>query len=116
MSSTNYACYIFINKRLSMGKGKCCSQTAHGMRYLCEHLSSQSKYVQETWDKWENNGGRTIVLYANNEAEIEELHSSYPSVKVHDAGCTQVASGSLTVLALYPKIHNRDEFKNKLVN
>lgn len=113
--SNQYACYIFINKRLNMGKGKCCSQTAHGMRYLQEELIFQSSYVSEVWKKWENEGGRTIVLYANNEKEMEEIHNSYPSVKVHDAGYTQVPSNSFTVLALYPKIHDPNEFKNKLV-
>lgn len=111
-----YACYIFINKRLSMGPGKKATQSCHGMRHLCRELHMQSSYVRETWELWEQySGGRVIALYAKDEEEMEELHSRYPSVKVIDSGLTQVAPNSFTVLALYPKIHDRNEFKNKLV-
>ena len=111
-----YACYIFINKRLSMGCGKKCGQSCHGIRNLFRDLHLQSKYVRDTWELWDQySGGRTIVLYAKDEEEMEELHNSYPSVKVIDAGLTQLSPCSFTVLALYPKIHNKSEFSNKLV-
>lgn len=115
--SEQYACYIFVNKRLAMGKGKIGSQSAHGMRALCTRINLQSQYVKDSWEKWERNSdGRTILLYAKDEAEMNEIHNSYPSEEIHDAGMTQVPAGSYTILALYPKIHDPTEFKNKLVN
>ena len=112
---TEYACYFFINKRLKMSSGKIGAQVSHGTRYLCRNIDNQKPFVRESWNNWENGLSRTLLLYAKDEDEMEELHNRYPSHKVIDAGLTQVPANSFTVLALFPKEYIPKEFPNKLV-
>ena len=107
---TEYACFIFVNDNLKMGTGKKMVQGCHGMIDLMRFLPDQKDYVKSCFDIWLNTGHKTITLRAT-EAQMEELYDSYPSVKIHDAGRTQVAPNSFTVLALYPKVHDPEEFK-----
>lgn len=100
---SQYACYMFINQRLKLKPGKVAVQCAHAMRYLMCDLHNQPKSVIEAWDAWQVEGGKTVCLKIANEAEMEEIHHSYQSVIVQDAGRTQCVPGSKTVLALFPK-------------
>jgi PTH2 family peptidyl-tRNA hydrolase len=112
MSSKEYTCYMFVNTSLKLKPGKVAAQTAHAMRILMNNLQNQSKFTKESWYVWENQGSKTIILKAVNENEMEEIHNSFPSIIVQDAGRTQCKPGSLTVLALYPK--QETVFLNKL--
>lgn len=107
----NYICYIFVNKKLKMKTGKIASQTCHGMRFISKNIINKSKYIRDIFEYWDIYcGGKTIILYAKDDIEMEELYNSYPSEKIIDAGLTQVNPNSFTVLALYPKNYIINEF------
>uniref|UniRef100_A0A6C0BEK8 peptidyl-tRNA hydrolase n=1 Tax=viral metagenome TaxID=1070528 RepID=A0A6C0BEK8_9ZZZZ len=109
-SGREYACYLFINSDLKMGTGKKIVQGCHSIVELMTSLDEKSEYVKECFNIWLETGHKTITLKAN-QKQMNEIHNMYPSVKIHDAGRTQVNPNSFTVLALFPKIHDKDEFK-----
>lgn len=100
--SSPYACYVFINTRLPMEKGKIAAQCMHAMRMAMNELPLRSREIREIWKIWEKTGSKTITLKAENEAEMATLISEYPGIEVRDAGCTQVPPDSFTVALLFP--------------
>jgi len=112
--STQHAMYYFVNKDLKMKGGKIAAQCSHGMQYVCENISIQSLYTRQVYAAWRDTGCAKIILYAT-ETQMEELYNSFPSEKVIDAGHTQVAPNSFTVLALYPRKRDDTFSEFKLV-
>lgn len=76
-------CYIFVNTKLGMNKGKIASQVGHGIHHLCKNLEDQPKYTKECWEQWETTGSAMIVLKSD-EAEMLRIHDEYPSCKIID--------------------------------
>lgn len=107
-----FAVYVFVNSSLGMSKGKIAAQCMHAMRYACGDLHNRSSYIRQSWELWENNGGKTITLKAKDDLELEELLEDYQGIIVRDAGCTQIAPGSKTVCILFPIEERKDGFKN----
>ena len=91
-----------------MGKGKIAAQVGHAA------VSSTLKSGKETPDlleSWLASGQKKICVKGNDAdhlLELEKLASTEGilSTKIHDAGHTQIPSGSLTVLALGPDIES----------
>merc|ERR1712226_90612 len=92
---------IAVRMDLKMGKGKIAAQCAHGA--LKAYLISPDSLRQS----WTFHGQTTIVTQINS---LEELRSLYetgrnlglPVAIIRDAGRTQVAHGSQTVVAIGP--------------
>lgn len=102
--SCPYACYVFINSSLNMGKGKVAAQCMHAMRMATRELRFKSSNTIDIWNEWEEYGAKTITLKADNEEEMLMLLSDYSGVEVRDAGCTQVPPDSFTVCMLFPMV------------
>jgi len=91
-----------------MGKGKIAAQAGHAA------VSSTLKCGKEAPDlleSWLASGQKKICVKgidADHLLALEKLASSEGilSTKIHDAGHTQIPSGSLTVLALGPDIES----------
>lgn len=100
--------HIFINNDLGMNKGKIASQVGHAVQHLIENLVS---FPNEEYLEWKKTGSKKIVLKVN-QSEIKEIIKKFAdkygnTAIIHDAGHTQVASGSLTCVGFAPKyIHN----------
>lgn len=98
--------YFVINSDLNMSKGKCCSQVAHVTQEITERIirsaydSTKLPEYYQTYMKWKN-GSAKIVLKAPEE-KLKELMKLDHCVAIHDAGRTQVESGSLTCIGFYP--------------
>lgn len=107
--------YIFVNNSLSMDKGKLCSQVGHVVGKTVERLVKKS--TQEYID-WSQCHCKKIVLKAT-EQQIAELTSFDGAISIHDAGRTQVAPNSLTVVGFPPRymcnvpknFYNKDMYK-----
>ncbi len=115
---TDYVMYIFINTSLSMGKGKIASQSAHIAQSITEEIIRSgyenrtppiSYYDYEKWKKYY--GSKKIVLKATIE-QMDELLKLENSRYIIDAGRTQIASGSMTVIGFFPSNKLTDIFKN----
>lgn len=115
MSDIEYVCYVFVNQELGMGCGKKCGQVGHGIGAIYRGIEYKSTYLKDCFEKWEQSGTKKIIMKAKDKAELEEISNNNPSELVYDAGRTQIPAGSLTVVALYPKVHIKGEFKNKLL-
>lgn len=95
---------LVVNDSLKMGKGKTGAQCAHAAVGIFETLvESKPALLQQ----WEDCGQPKICLKAKDDVEMRALAKSaaaagLPTFSVHDAGRTQVAAGSLTVLAIGP--------------
>ena len=106
-SSKEMTAYIIVNESLGMSKGKIASQSAHGILAMNRFLLANSI----NHSKWLSNGEKIVVVKASNDiinhllAEYEEkipTSNTFNIFPIHDAGRTEVESGSLTVLASTP--------------
>lgn len=95
---------LCVNQSLKMGTGKVGAQCAHAaVGVLQHHYSSHSVPIRQ----WEMFGQPKIALKVQDESEMAGLEAKaeaqgIPTYIVHDAGRTQIAAGSQTVLAIGP--------------
>ena len=93
-----------VNQELGMGKGKIAAQCGHAA-IGCYKLAL--KHCPGVLDDWEESGCTKIALKCPQEASLEEIAlraraKGIPCYLVEDAGQTQIAAGSRTVLGLGP--------------
>ncbi len=117
-SPVPHAMYIFVNKDLSMDKGKIAGQVGHVVQKMLEYilpivvkldaglvtmknLDEQTKTHVQSYLSWAKNGMAKIVLKAT-QIELEEFISKHNAFYVRDAGLTQIAPNSLTVVGFCP--------------
>jgi len=96
---------LIVNCGLKMGLGKVAAQVGHATFGLYQKMISSPNFKASLL-AWRSSGEITVVLRGDNEAHLKELQShasmaSCISFLVHDAGHTQVAAGSATVLAVF---------------
>ena len=109
--------YLVVNADLGMGKGKIAAQVGHVVQLLTEkmlteempsekmlgEMSSSSGWLL-VYDEWKRHGIKKIVLKAT-EKQLLELIADHPDcVYIRDAGLTQIAPGSLTVVGFPPQL------------
>lgn len=103
--------YLLVNSDLGMGKGKIAGQCGHAVQYLIEELVVRPI---PAYTHWRENGAAKIVYKAPQHV-LEMLLKKYPeAVAVRDAGLTQIAPNSLTVIGFPPVKESRRpvEFAN----
>ncbi|KAK5233201.1 hypothetical protein LTR99_003975 [Exophiala xenobiotica] len=95
---------LAVRTDLGMGKGKIAAQCSHATlacyKYLVNHPSSAPLLK-----RWEWGGQPKIAVQAKSEEELETLQAQAISLGlcariIHDAGRTQIAAGSATVLGV----------------
>ncbi|KIW58395.1 peptidyl-tRNA hydrolase [Exophiala xenobiotica] len=95
---------LAVRTDLGMGKGKIAAQCSHATlacyKYLLSHPSSAPLLK-----RWEWGGQPKIAVQAKSEEELETLQAQAMSLGlcariIHDAGRTQIAAGSATVLGV----------------
>merc|ERR1719317_588850 len=99
-----YKMVLVVRTDLKMGKGKIAAQCCHGCLGVFEIASA--RHPSEV-HQWRLTGAKKVVLKCKSEEELLALHSKakdlrIPCYLVQDAGRTQIARGSKTVLALGP--------------
>ncbi|XP_078065972.1 putative peptidyl-tRNA hydrolase 2 [Mustelus asterias] len=100
-----YKMVFVVNMELTMGIGKVAAQVAHAAVGLYQMMLEESDNWQQMLTTWDNDGGKKIVLKGQNAEHILELQEQacrlkLPNYLVVDAGKTQIAAGSHTVLAI----------------
>eukprot|EP00873_Tetraselmis_striata_P013830 jgi/Tetstr1/434094/TSEL_023238.t1 len=97
---------LVVRQDLKMGKGKIAAQCCHAavgvVMDLCEEPAGYSLMMQ-----WEANGATKVAVKAETEAVLLDVErrcgeAGIPSFMVIDAGRTQIAPNSRTVLAVGP--------------
>ncbi|KAI5055072.1 hypothetical protein GOP47_0030217 [Adiantum capillus-veneris] len=87
-----------------MGSGKIASQCAHAAVGIYEELMQSQRQLLLNWEQC---GQPKIVVTCKNQQEMNDLRAKakktgLPTFTVADAGRTQVAAGSKTVLVVGP--------------
>ncbi|XP_075102322.1 uncharacterized protein LOC107805286 isoform X2 [Nicotiana tabacum] len=95
---------LVVRQDLKMAQGKIASQCAHAATGMYAELMQSDRYLLR---QWEQCGQPKIVVTCKNQQEMNKLKEAaenigLPTFVVADAGRTQVASGSRTVLAVGP--------------
>ncbi|ODV67835.1 peptidyl-tRNA hydrolase [Hyphopichia burtonii NRRL Y-1933] len=101
---------LVVRQDLKMGKGKAAAQCLHAALALYKKITNPESeaYNPEMVNRWEYaNGQAKITLQVPNQEEMDTLFAQAMSLGVncyivHDAGRTQIAAGSATVLGLGP--------------
>ncbi len=95
-----------VRMDLKMGKGKLAAQCCHGALHVFDLIPNNPTWSR--WaDQWKEEGSAKIVVKVTSEPELVALHRKarqlgVPSIVIADAGRTQIAAGSKTVLAVGP--------------
>jgi PTH2 family peptidyl-tRNA hydrolase len=114
-----YKMVFVVNMELGMGVGKVASQVAHAAIGLYRVLIEEQQRFGEMLLAWEQFGETKIVLKGNNAAQLSELAKKattlgLPNYCIEDAGKTQVAPGSTTVLSVIGKIEDVNKVTGSL--
>ncbi|KAG9068118.1 hypothetical protein KI688_011711 [Linnemannia hyalina] len=99
-----YKMVLVIRTDLAMGKGKAAAQCCHATLANYKELS---KSGPKTLARWEYFGQAKVTLKVDNEEDMLMLQAQAMSIglaahTIRDAGRTQIAAGSRTVLAIGP--------------
>ncbi|KAG0071428.1 hypothetical protein BGZ89_010650 [Linnemannia elongata] len=99
-----YKMVLVIRTDLNMGKGKAAAQCCHATLANYKELSRKSP---KTLGRWEYFGQAKVTLKVDNEEDMLMLQAQAMSIglaahSIRDAGRTQIAAGSRTVLAIGP--------------
>jgi len=95
---------LVVNKELKMGKGKIAAQCCHAA-VAC--FKRAMKTCPAAVSAWERTGCAKIAVQCDSQDEMETImvqahQMGIPCYLVEDAGRTQIAAGSRTVLGLGP--------------
>jgi len=90
-----------------MQRGKVAAQCGHAVLGAFSKARRQGGPSREALRRWGRQGQAKIALAISDEAAIEDLEAKakalrLPTYVVVDAGRTQIAAGSLTVLGIGP--------------
>lgn len=96
-----------VNTQLDMGRGKQCAQVAHAAVTLAINiLTTANEDTSVKFNVWLTYGQKKIVLKGENIEQMTRLQeqasaAGLPNHIVTDAGHTQIAPGSKTVLVIF---------------
>lgn len=100
---------LVVRQDLKMGKGKAAAQCLHATLALYKKITSSTSasYNPQMVQRWERNGQAKITLQVPDQETMDMLFAQAMSIGVnaaiiYDAGRTQIAAGSATVLGLGP--------------
>lgn len=111
-----YTTYIIVNDDLNMSKGKIASQVGHLTETIAERImrtmyeSEKSKEFVMDYMKYAKTGRKKIILKGT-QKDLEELSKEKDAEYIIDAGRTEIAPGSLTVVGFLPSNKNKERFK-----
>ncbi len=98
---------LAVRTDLKMGKGKIAAQCGHATLGAFKKAQSAGEYWKDTLAYWESEGQKKIVIKVKTEEDLDQLThdikgQGIPCYVVRDAGHTQIAAGSKTVLGIGP--------------
>ncbi|OCK75484.1 PTH2-domain-containing protein, partial [Lepidopterella palustris CBS 459.81] len=107
-ANSNEECKLVLIVRTDLGmtKGKIAAQCSHAT-LACYKAFLRSSPNSPILRRWERHGQMKVALQVKSEEELEMLQAQALSLGlcaqiIHDAGRTQIASGSATVLGIGP--------------
>uniref|UniRef100_A0A0B6YQI6 peptidyl-tRNA hydrolase n=1 Tax=Arion vulgaris TaxID=1028688 RepID=A0A0B6YQI6_9EUPU len=118
VTTDSFKMVFVVNSELNMGVGKIAAQVAHAALSLFRYMM-EDDVKAEILLAWGHLGETKIVLKGENTMQLEVLAAQAASLQldryiVHDAGHTQVAPGSATVLGIFGKVDIVDKVTRTL--
>ncbi|XP_075430476.1 putative peptidyl-tRNA hydrolase 2 [Ascaphus truei] len=113
-----YKMVFVVNMELPMGTGKIAAQVGHAAVGLYQLVLKESK-TREMAYKWDEYGAKKVVLQGSSTIHLLELQAlalsmNLPTYLVQDAGRTQIAAGSQTVLSIMGEEESVNKVTGKL--
>ncbi|KAJ1111311.1 hypothetical protein NDU88_008647 [Pleurodeles waltl] len=113
-----YKMVFVVNMELSMGVGKIAAQVGHAAVGLYQLMQEEAKHREKVC-RWDEHGAKKVVLQGSTTAHLMELQAlalslGLPSYMVQDAGRTQIAAGSQTVLSIMGEEEEVDKVTGRL--
>lgn len=113
-----YKMVFVVNMELSMGVGKIAAQVGHAAVGLYQLMQGEAKH-REIVCRWDEHGAKKVVLQGSSTTHLMELQAlalslALPSYMVQDAGRTQIAAGSHTVLSIMGEEEEVDKVTGRL--
>ncbi|KAI6654260.1 Peptidyl-tRNA hydrolase 2, mitochondrial [Oopsacas minuta] len=101
----DYKMVLVVRNDLHMGKGKAAAQCAHGATSTYHSLIEEHQY--QLIERWMDCGQKKVVVKVESLEEMQNIKEKAMSFGLHtesirDAGHTQLAPGTTTVLAIGP--------------
>lgn len=100
--------YLIVRESLDMSAGKIAAQAGHAVGMVYEKYatysvlsSAEARLHCDDFNHWRDESFRKIALKASDK-DWKKLKTELDCLVVRDAGLTQVAAGSETVIALFP--------------
>eukprot|EP01063_Lacrimia_lanifica_P036238 TRINITY_DN7133_c0_g1_i1.p1 TRINITY_DN7133_c0_g1~~TRINITY_DN7133_c0_g1_i1.p1 ORF type:complete len:624 (+),score=205.19 TRINITY_DN7133_c0_g1_i1:138-2009(+) len=99
---------LIVRKDLKMGAGKMCAQCCHAAVGCLEKVDGGDNATWKHWkQRWRRIGCAKVALKCESEQDLLDVQAKakkegVPTYLVRDAGRTQIASGSKTVLGVGP--------------
>jgi len=95
---------VLSRKDLKISKGKLAAQVAHAAVNCCNVARTEHR---DWYDLWMNEGQKKVVLVVENRQEMFHYYliakeRGLPCCTVRDAGMTEVAPGTVTVVGIGP--------------
>jgi peptidyl-tRNA hydrolase len=105
--------YLIVNKDLGMSIGKVGAQCGHAIQYLIEYYNAKTGSYLIDIDKsnidihnrmmgWKIDSRIGKIVLGADTKEFNKLEEEYDPIVVVDAGLTEIAPKSKTVICLYP--------------
>lgn len=118
LTTDSFKMVFVVNGELNMGVGKIAAQVAHASLSLFRNLM-EDEVKAEMLMAWGHLGETKIVLKGDSSLQLDNLAAQAAACNidhylVQDAGHTQVAPGSRTVLGLFGKVDDVDRVTGKL--
>lgn len=120
LSGQSYKMIFVVNMALDMKRGKQCAQVAHAALALYLQVQGSSNQDdQQKMNVWLASGSKKIVVRGDDLHQLQSLQARaiekrLPCYLVADAGCTQIAPGSKTVLAIFGEEGQLNEITGSL--
>jgi peptidyl-tRNA hydrolase len=117
--------YIVVNKDLNMSPGKIAAQVGHGVEKVCGYykyiwdlvkslspeniLEKDSQFINDFLE-WQIEGNSTKIVLGADTKTFTKLSRKSPELVVVDAGKTEIAPNTKTVICFWPmeKDSNKD--------
>lgn len=95
---------VCVRKDLNLGKGKLAAQVGHASVKAALNAKRQDK---KTFDAWTRSGQAKVVVGVKDLGELDAIaqdakDANLPTVRITDAGRTQVRSGTVTCVGIGP--------------
>uniref|UniRef100_A0A914WYT4 peptidyl-tRNA hydrolase n=1 Tax=Plectus sambesii TaxID=2011161 RepID=A0A914WYT4_9BILA len=118
-ASAGYKMVFAVNTALKMGLGKTAAQVGHATLGLYRALLDKGDAGSAALSAWDCAGETKIVVKADSDDQLIQLQHSarelgIPSYLVRDAGRTQIAAGSITVLSVFGPAAEVDKITGQL--